>query len=137
MKKHLLQFLFLGFILGWANIASATNPSELLCKVAPPPPDSIQVTIDLGIDNCASLKCAYFTVFVTGTGGPQFLIVNKLYSGWATYTLPWIAITVSNPQQICVYWHSTGNCNPLLSDKTCCWAYSGSGTYSITCNPCE
>ena len=137
MKKHLLQFIFIGMILVVANIASAINPVELFPKTPPPPPDTVQVTISLGQFSCNSLQCCYFKVYTTGPNGSEIILGWTLYNSWSTYTTPWYTITLANTKLICVTWHCTSACSPVLPDKTCCTPYTGSGQYYITCNPCN
>jgi hypothetical protein len=138
MKKTLLASTLILMLLCLSNMASAKNPIELVSKSAPSKYDSVQVTIDLGILSCVSLACEYYTVYIEGKDGSvQYLVKNKHYTGWGTFTLPWTAVTVSNPDRICVYWHFSGTCTPTLPDKTCCVPYTGSGTYDIVCNPCS
>ena len=137
MKRVLINFTIICLLLAWSDIAAAINPIELPPNDCPPPPDSVQVTVDLGMASCPSLGCEYLTVYIKGQSYNQILLNPTLYNGWYTYTLPWTAVTVSNPKEICVYWHFSGLCTPSVPDKTCCVPYNGSGTYTITCNPCE
>src|ERR1035438_4832737 len=130
MKKHVLHILPMLIFLIMSKMMFAINPVELL-SIAPPPSDSVQVTIDLGALNCAGMACETYTVYISGTGGNQILF-SGTYSGWGTFTGPWVTVTVSGPKKICVAWHSDGLCSPNnLPDKICCVPYNGSGPYTI------
>ncbi len=139
MKKHIILPIFIVIMLVLSKIAIASNPVDLLL-LNPPPPDSVQVTIDLGMNTCESMECEYFTVYITGSGSPQYLVYNFSWVGtgsWSTYTIPYTAVSEPNPKQICVFWYFSGTCHPQLNNKTCCVTYTGSGTYPIPCNPCN
>lgn len=122
--------------------ASASNPVELFMMLpSPPPPDSVRIRITLGDNTCESMECEYFSVYITGSGVPQYLVSNEgwVASGsWSQITLPWAAVTEPNPSKICVEWVFSGTCTPSLpTPKICCVPYTGSGGYTIECSPCD
>lgn len=140
MKKYL--FLLIGIILVCSNIASAINPAELLSKSPAPLSDTVQVTISLGDDYCESLGCQYWyvSVYTTGPNGTKDVYSSFQYTGWSTYTGPVDYNADPTATKICVHWQFISNgtpCSPLLQDKTCCVPYTGSGHYTIICNPCN
>jgi hypothetical protein len=136
MKTHIIMLA--AIILGWSNIASAKNPVELISKSSAPLSDSVQVTIDLGKVQCPALGCEYLTVYIKSQSNRQVIYGPTLWSGWSTLTIPWKPVLISNPTEICAYWHFQGtSCTPSEQDLPCCVTYYGSGTYPITCNPCD
>ena len=139
MKKNLIKSVTLGVFLFMVIIASAINPVGLLPKTSPPPLDTAQVTISLGGFSCESLGCNYWyvSVYTDGPNGQTNVYSPFVYTGWATYSGPWNLAVDPAADKICVTWHFSGTCSPLLLDKTCCIPYTGSGRYFIICNPCE
>ena len=139
MKKQFLLIILTGILLALANVTWSSNPTKSTSlSPPPPPPDSVQIIVDLGPLSCVSLACEYFSVYITGSGSPQYLVTLKHYDGWGTFKIPWTAVDETCPKQICVRWDFQGICTPALSTPLiCCVPYTGTGTYRILCNPCD
>jgi hypothetical protein len=118
------------------------NPVELLSKSPAPQYDTVQVTISLGDDKCTSLDCQYWyvSVYTTGPNGNNPVYSQFQYTGWCNYTGPVDYYGDPTATKICVAWHFVSNgtsCDQVLQDKICCVPFTGSGHYTITCNPCD
>ncbi len=142
MKNNLKTLVAATILLLTVYVVSAINPVELIKAIpSPPPPDTVRVTINLGMTSCEELSCSHWevTVYTTGPGGDVIVYGPFTYSGWYTFTTP-PSLADPSAEKICVLWHFVSTppppCNTTPGDKNCCIRFNGSGNYSITCNPC-